>query len=317
MSYRYNSLDVIVGVGMCAIMFGALLIFVSASGAFLPAAPQSVPVEGFSGASLDMAWLQPALGQAIVERILLQRRTDDITRAATAEWNQAMLAYRSLHAVPEGPLGSVLHRAETVPMEHEARVQGLMGRSIVNFTRRGVRSGVLSADQYLSDYNSRMIGATESTGQRLSRQFASSWQVMLGQSIVDASRTYAAREAAVQEQLGSAIIRVTQAKTVLEDAWSANQYQLGALMVALDRSGIGRDRMVSFAAADVKPRGPSVAATVPMSWPDIPMGILFAVSIGLCMIFFGGLTLAGSYREAKALAEARRNSARWVYRMAA
>ena len=32
MSYRYNTIDIIVGVGMCAIVFGALLFFVAANG---------------------------------------------------------------------------------------------------------------------------------------------------------------------------------------------------------------------------------------------------------------------------------------------
>jgi hypothetical protein len=56
----------------------------------------------------------------------------------------------------------------------------------MNFTARGIRSGVLSADQYRSDYNPSMIRATESRGQRLDEEFASTWQTTLGQKILAA-----------------------------------------------------------------------------------------------------------------------------------
>ena len=38
MSYRYSSIDIIVGFGMCAIVFGALFLFVATTGTFLVAA---------------------------------------------------------------------------------------------------------------------------------------------------------------------------------------------------------------------------------------------------------------------------------------
>jgi hypothetical protein len=41
-----------------------------------------------------------------------------------------------------------------------------------------------------------------------------------------------------------------------------------------------------------------------------------AAALALFSIFFGGLMLSAATREAKALTEARRNTGRWVYRMA-
>ena len=67
MSYRYSSVDIIVGVGVCAIVFGALLMFVATTGTFLVGNPPTAMAEG-SLATTESAWLQPALGQAIVER---------------------------------------------------------------------------------------------------------------------------------------------------------------------------------------------------------------------------------------------------------
>jgi len=312
MSYRFNSVDILVGVGLCAIVFGAMIFVVATSGAFLVNGPQSAAIED-ALPSTEAAWLQPALGKAIVERAVLQQRTDQITAAATSEWNQAMMAHRSLEAIPGGPFAFVMDRAVTVPREHAARVQAVMGRSIVNFTQRGIRSGMLSADLYLSDYNQGMIAATEIRGRRMHDEFASTWQSVLGQWIVDVSREHLRRMASVQEQLGSAIVHMTQAKIGLEGAWASNQYQLGSLMSAVDRTGTD-DRTATLVSTDAQ--DVSASSIGLPSIPDISIGYLMGAAVLLCSVFFGGLLLSAAAREAKALADAKRNAGRWVYRMA-
>jgi hypothetical protein len=314
MPYRFNSLDILVGVGLCAIVFGAMVLVFATSGAFLVSGPQSGAIEeGLP--STEAAWLQPALGRAIVERELLQQRTDQITASATAEWNQAMMAHRNLQAIRGGPFAFVMDRAVTVPQEHAARVQTVMGRGIVNFTQRGIRSGVLSADLYLSDYNQDLIAATEARARRMQQEFASTWQSVLGRWIVDVSREHLRRMAEVQEQLGSAIVHMTQAKMGLEGAWAANQYQLGSLMAAVDRTATTDDRAVLLASDEAM--RPEVTGSIGLPFiPDFPIGYLIAAAVLLCGVFFGGLVLSAAAREAKALAEARRNAGRWVYRMA-
>ena len=76
MSYRYTTIDVIVGVGMCAIVFGALLFFVATTGTFQGAPVAYSPLEQPTGILAGMTMLQPVLGQAIVDRALLERRTN-------------------------------------------------------------------------------------------------------------------------------------------------------------------------------------------------------------------------------------------------
>jgi hypothetical protein len=314
MPYRFNSVDILVGVGLCAIVFGAMLLIVATSGAFLVSGPQPAVIsEGLP--STEAAWLQPALGRAIVERDLLQQRTDQITTAATTEWNQAMMAHRSLEANRGGPFAFVMDRAATVPQEHAARVQTVMGRAIVNFTQRGIRSGMLSADLYLSDYNQGMIAAIEARGRRMHDEFASTWQAVLGRWIVDVSRDSMRRMAEVQEQLGSAIVHMTQAKMGLEGAWASNQYQLGSLMAAVDRTAPADDGMALLAAGEGTEQQVSTSMRLPVI-PDVSATYLIAAAMVLCGVFFGGLVLSAAAREAKALAEARRNAGRWAYRMA-
>ena len=199
MSYRYNTIDIIVGVGMCAIVFGALLFFVAANGTFQAAIPQPISIEQPLGIQVGMNWLQPALGQAIVDQVLFERRANQVMAQSASEWNRATLAHHELQSLPGRPFVAVMHQAATVPAEHMARVQGVMGRAIVNFTKRGIRSGALSAEVDDSAYNTGMIRVTESRKQRLDHEFASTWQAILGRGIVDAFQTYTKRDGAIQE----------------------------------------------------------------------------------------------------------------------
>jgi hypothetical protein len=313
MSYRYNSMDIVVGVGLCAIVFGALLMFLAASGMFIAGTQASAIDRSFP--STESGWLQPAMGQAIVERAMLQQQTDRVTASAISEWSRAVEAQRNLQPTVDHPLSAVLARAVAVPNEHDARVQAVMGRAIVNFTQRGIRSGVLSADLYLSDYNHGMISATENRGKRMHEDFASSWQSLLGSWIVDASRMHLSRTAEVQAQLGTAILHVTLARTVLEDAWAVNQSQVGTLLAALDRTGGLSFGGTPMASAASPPETMAAFGAIPVI-PDISMTSLIGAALLMCTIFFAGVVLSAAGRESKALAEARRNAGRWVYRMA-
>jgi hypothetical protein len=317
MSYRYNTVDIIVGVGMCAIVFGALLFFFAASGTFQTAIPQPISSEQSTDIQLGMTLLQPTLGQAIVDQVLFDRRADQAIAQSASEWNRTTIAYQEFQSLPGGPFGAVVRQASTVPAVHMARIQGVMGRAIVNFTRRGVQNEVLSANQYLSGFNDRMIRATEIRGQRLDQEFASTWQATLGHGIVDAFQNYTERAGAMQTQLGTAILHVAQAQTGSDDVRASKQEQLASLVTAAVRTEALTDRLTLLAAIESMPEETAVASTKPAFWPEIPMGYLIAASLMLGTVFFGGLALSARSRETKALAEMRQFAAKWVYRMAA
>lgn len=317
MSNKYTTIDVIVGVGMCAIVFGALLFFVAATGTFQVAPIENFPVEQPSGVLVGMTWLQPALGQAIVEQALLEQRTNRGMAGAAAEWNRATMAHDNLQSISGGRLEGVMRQAATAPSDHAARVQSVMGREIVNFTTRGLRSEVLSANQYLSDYNDRMIRTTKARGERLDQEFASTWQMVLGREIVDAIQSNRILDESIQERLGLAVTYLTHVQATSEEARAENQNQLASLIVAASGTDALADLVARLAAAESRPEKAVVASTEMASWPEIPMGFLVAAAIGLAAIFFGGLTMAGTIRERRALAEMNRINARWVYRMAA
>jgi hypothetical protein len=322
MSYRYNTTDIIVGVGMCAILFGGLLLFLAANGTYQTVLPQAFALEQSSEVRTGMSALQPALGQAIVEQALSERRNNRTMAQSVSEWNRATMAYHELQSGSRGLLGVTLNQAAAVPASHLARVQGVMGRAIVNFTTRGIRHGLLSADQYGTMYNMKMIGAIQAQGQRLHSQFTSTWQAALGRRIVEAAQHDWLQAGAIQERLGSALVQVVRTQMSSEEEQALQQEQLASLIFAAVRSEVITDRptqpIVAASSAVAMPsENITVASTESASWPEIPMTYLIAASLLLATVFLGGLSMAAQSREAKALAQLRRDADRWAFRMAA
>ena len=317
MSYRYNTIDIIVGVSMCAIVFGAALFFLAASGTLQSAISQPTSMEQPTDSEFGMIWIQPILGQAIVDQVIFERKANQIMAQSASEWNRATLAHHEFQSISGGPFGAIMRQASTIPAGHMARIQDVMGRAIVNFTARGIRSGVLSVDQDLSEYNIGMIRTTQAMGQRLDHEFTSTWQATLGHGIVEAFQNYTERAAAIQERLGTALLHVVRAQTEPEEVRAATQEQLASLVVAAVRTEALKDRLTLLAAIESFPEDTPAAYTEPAAWPNIPMGYLIVADLILAAVFFGGLLLTARSREIKALAEMRHDQDRWVYRMAA
>ena len=74
MSYRYTTIDIIVGVGMCAIVFGALLFVGAANGTLQTTIPQSMSSGQPADSEFGMTRFQPVLDQAIVDEALFELR---------------------------------------------------------------------------------------------------------------------------------------------------------------------------------------------------------------------------------------------------
>jgi hypothetical protein len=316
MSYRYNTIDVAVGVGMCAILFGALLFFAAAGGTYQTTLPQPSPFEQSAGLKSAMAWLQPAIGQAVVEQTLFEHRVNRAISLAAAEWNRATLAQDEFLSRPGGPFGAVMHYAATAPARHMARVQEVMGRAIVNFTGRGVRTGLVSADQLHSAFNSEMIRLVEARGQIMNRQFTSTWQTTLGHRIVETAQAYRKQAEMIQERLGAALVQLALAQLEAEQVRAMQQEKMGSLVFAAARAQAVTDRAVPITAVAAVPVTASVASERSTAWLDVPFVYLVASACILAAIFAVGLSWAARSREEKELAKAQHDASRWVYRMA-
>ena len=316
MSYRYNTIDIIVGVGLCAILFGALLVFAAANGTYQVFQPQGVSSAQPATSDTGISALQPTFGQALLDQSVFERQISQAMVQSVSEWNRATLAFHEFMSGSGSALGSVLRNAQTVPIGHMARVEGIKGRAVVNFSTRGIRNGLLSADQYDSVYNTRMIGVINARGQQLHDTFASTWQASLGRRIVEAAQQDWLKGRAIQERLGTALVQVVQVQLKSEQGRAAQQEQLASLIFASVRH-------TTSAAATAKPTMPAttqditVASTEPTSWPEIPLRYLMVAGLLLATIFLAGLSMAARSREARALAQLRRDADRWVFRMAA
>ncbi|MBX3302951.1 MAG: hypothetical protein KF693_12125 [Nitrospira sp.] len=319
MSYRYNTIDIFVGVGMCATIFGALLLFIAVNGTYQVSSHQSLPLES-TDVEGGIRTLQPVLGQAIVDQALFDRHTNHTMAQSVSEWNRATMSYHDWQSGSRGLLGSVLSRAEAVPADHRARVEGVMGRAIVNFTMRGVRNGLLSADQDGTMYNMNMISAIDAHGQRLRDGFASTWPATIGRRIVEAAQHDWLKAGAIQERLGSALVHVVRAQMSSEQGRAVHQEQLAGLIFAAVRHEVLPDRTMqpTVAIPAVVPSDDiAVASTEPSSWPEIPVSYVIAAGLLLATVFLGALSMAVQNREAKALAQLRQDADRWTFRMAA
>ncbi|TAJ23047.1 MAG: hypothetical protein EPO64_12095 [Nitrospirae bacterium] len=270
-----------------------------------------------------MKWVQPALGQAIVDDYLLERAVSSKTAQAAAEFGRAALASLQLENAPFGYLERIGTHAASVEADHAARIQFVLGRRIVGFTARGVRMGVLSPTQLTAPYNRRMIRMAELGANRMEDDFLSNRQTLLGWEIVIASQGHAQIVGQAQHRLGDAIVRVTQVQQVYGEAMAGAQEQLAATALASIHTEQLADRFARLAAADLSGGGKPIAFTEPRSWPEVPVGLLLAASAMLIGLFFAGLSMPSIRREheigmeAMGEGEGQAESAETVYRKTA
>ncbi len=157
MQRKYELVDLMVAVGLFATIVAGGLVFMAANGT-LSVLPREQGVSEQPIGTLDgMRWLQPVLGQAILDQEMLERRNHKVAPAAVKQLNGVTAEYRRWQNSPFGYLESIKTSAAGGSANHATRVQAVMGRAIVHFTQRGIRSGVLSPETQVSDYNSRMI----------------------------------------------------------------------------------------------------------------------------------------------------------------
>jgi hypothetical protein len=218
------------------------------------------PTGNVSGMDL----LQPVLGQAIVDHTLLERSHAKHAALASTHLDGLALERNQWQHAPYGYLDSITIGASWAEAEHAARVQTVMGRSIVNFTRRGVRSGLWSSVERAAQDNPNMIRVTEARGQNMDSAFLANWQPNIGRGIVAATQESEKQSRLRQERLGAAILGMATVEEVYEPVRAALQEQLGSAMVVAtmtgpQQGGVTSDRLAAdqtavWNAQDVFPR---------------------------------------------------------------
>lgn len=305
MRRNLEPVDLMVAVGVLATVLGSYFLFMSTSGTLQAAVPETVSIAPAAGIMGAMEWVQPALGQAIVDDYLLGREfARKMTEAAT-KLNRATIITHRLQTSPSAYLDQIQAHVTQVEADHAARVQYVMGRSIVDFTARGVRTGALSPDRLSSEYNRRMISIAETTGKTMDARFRSNWPTLVKQTILAAHEDHDRFAAQSQQRVGHAIVQLTRVQDGYQNALEDLQVQLASVALASIHTERIADRFDQLAAADFSGRRPSLPFSAPRSWPEIPSGYLFVASVALIGIFFAGLLMPGLRRETEEMEESK------------
>ncbi|MEX5213394.1 MAG: hypothetical protein NW703_04450 [Nitrospiraceae bacterium] len=310
MERHYDVNDLAVAIGLAATVFSGYLLMTAANGTFQTGRPQQGATSHPTGILASMVWLQPALGQAILDESLLERDGPRAITESATNLSRALMAQHRFDSSPRNLNQIVEDKAARMKIDHHGRVQTVMGRAIVNFSQRGWRNGMVPPGFESSEFNTRMIHATETMGQRLDGEFSSAWQPTLGRTIVDTSRELTALAGQVQERTGRAIMQVTQAQTRYEDAHAANQHQLAGVLTAIRKTQQVAEQFERLAMADKR----TVGLTDPRSWPEIPVGYFIAASAALLGIFGGSLAFRSGRSEEETVADMKFEALQRVYR---
>ena len=262
MQQRFEFMDLIVAVGLCATIVASGVLLMAANGMQIGTVggSRAQPTGNLTGMDL----LQPVLGQAIVDDALLERSHAKHAAAAIAQLDGLAFERNQWQHSPYGYLDSITIGASWAEAEHTARVQTVMGRSIVNFTRRGVRSGLWTSVERAAHDNPQMIGVTEAMGEKMDNTFLANWQPNIGRGIVVATQDSEKRSRLRQERLGTAIVEMATVQEAYEPVRAAIQEQLGSATVVATMTGaqqagahsnrLTADRVAVSSAQDAFPR---------------------------------------------------------------
>lgn len=237
MRRRYELIDMVVVIGFCATIAAAGFLFMAANGTISISPAENLANEaGQVIMGLDDArWLQPILGQAIVDQDLLDRRHATVLPIARIRLAGVSAEYMRWQKAPFSYLDSIRSSAMWAEPDHAARVQVVMGHAIVQFTRRGVRSDMLSSEDDLFDFNARMIDQADARGQQMDADFLVDWQAGLGRAIVGATQASTRSSASVQERLGLAIMQLATVQFAYDATHAVIQEHLAAVTAAATR----------------------------------------------------------------------------------
>ncbi len=287
MGRKFDHVDVMAAIGLVATLFGGYLLVTAADGFWQAPAPAFTSTVSAGGdSSTGMEYLQPVLGQAILQDMLLDRDAGAAVSASAMELNRAVSEYQRISATLLSPLVLAELAAFGHEADHRARMQFVMGKAVVNQTRRGIQNGILSADQYASDFNSNLVRIAEMTGQRMHDQFESTRQGVLGRSIVEATQEEDRIGTAIQERIGKAVVQVTQAQEFYGEAKAAEQAQLASATIAALRTDTLLERL---ALLEELPRERSLVAYHTTASADVSRESLILACLALITLFIGGL----------------------------
>jgi hypothetical protein len=182
MDRTFKSIDLTTSVALLATVFGIVLCLFLL---FAPATFGKNPPEPVVNTSVDfqvsLRWIQPLLGQAIVEDTLIkQQYRHSIGDLAATPEHRTLAKHPTQEKLFEAAFTAHIDSLET---DHSTRVQWVMGRLIVTFTSPRNRTGTAKADDSAREANQRVIALAQETGAKLDDMFKADRRARLGTRI--------------------------------------------------------------------------------------------------------------------------------------
>jgi hypothetical protein len=154
----------LVGIFLCLFFLFAPLTFGATS-------PDSV-VNSSPDLQLSMRWIQPILGQAIVEDALIKQQ-------------YSSERIKSSNRIQRQSPG----HADAMRIDHAALVQWVMGRLIVELTSHRMESGLAAPDQFRDETNQRIMTILQQAGRQFDEILRAEGQTKSEGEVVTAPRT--------------------------------------------------------------------------------------------------------------------------------
>lgn len=290
MRRQLEPIDLMVAIGVFATVIGGYFMFMSADGVIEGLTPASAANESMMSSPTGATqWVQPALGQAIVDSALIERSQNETLQEAVRTLNRTLLTAQYTEEASRTAIDDAIANINRLDADHAARVQYVLGRAIAIGTARGVRSGLVEADAVTTAYNHRLIETTEAMGNRMASDYMSGRESRIGWAIVDTTRGLEALAEEIQPRLGTAVVGVLSAQEQAMEAKGAAQTQLALVALASIHDEEVADRFGTLAMAE-RPMQTTMVAEA-RSWPETPVGWLTVGSLALIGVFVVGLFL--------------------------
>lgn len=123
---------------------------------------------------VSMRWIQPILGQAIMEDTMIkQQRRNHIGDLVATPKRTTLVG----HVTQEDYLRTAaVTQIESLEADHTTRVQWILGRLLVTFTSQAIRTGMVTADKSGHEYNRRIIALAQEAEIKLDDAFKAQQQ---------------------------------------------------------------------------------------------------------------------------------------------
>ena len=130
---------------------------------------------------VSMRWIQPILGQAIMEDTMIkQQHRNHIGDLVTTSKRTTLAG----HVTQEDYLRtSASTQIESLEADHTTRVQWILGRLLVTFTSQAIRTGMVTADKSADEYNRRIIALAQEAEIKLDDAFKAQQQARVRTTI--------------------------------------------------------------------------------------------------------------------------------------